>query len=338
MAKRRLTQRQRERIKAIQERRRDKLEQQTDLALSEADEGHSREGLVVTRHGQNLVVTDDSGRYTHCLSRQNIGQVVCGDRVVWQATGDNQGVVTAILPRATALIRPNYSGEDRALAANISQLVIVLAPEPAPTPYLVDQYLVAAEQIGVNTLIALNKRDLMDRDALHRFERQFGHYPGIGYPLIEISAKYEHGLDPLIAQLKDQTSILVGQSGVGKSSLVMALLPDIEIQIGRLSVASGLGRHTTSATTLYHLPTGGQLIDSPGVRSFRLGQLSLDALAGGFIEFHDFLGHCRFSNCSHQHEPGCALQAAVASGKIAPQRLANYLHMAAGMNAPHGQS
>ncbi|WP_273437471.1 ribosome small subunit-dependent GTPase A, partial [Sedimenticola selenatireducens] len=238
-------------------------------------------------------------------------------------------------PRKTALIRPNYSGEQRALAANISQLVIVLAPEPAPTPYLVDQYLVAAEQIGVNTLIALNKRDLMDQQALAGFEQQFGHYPDIGYPLIEISAKYEHGLDPLIERLKDQTSILVGQSGVGKSSLVNALLPDIEIQVVRLSVASGQGCHTTSATTLYQLPSGGHLIDSPGVRSFRLGQLSLDALAGGFIEFRDYLGHCRFSNCSHQHEPDCALRKAVQEGKIAPQRLANYLHMAEGMTAPH---
>lgn len=335
MAKRRLTQRQRERIKAIQERRRDKLKQQVDQLIDESGTGHSLEGLVVTRHGQNLVVSDDSGHYTHCLSRQNIGQAVCGDRVVWQPTGDNQGVVTAILPRDTALIRPNYSGEQRALAANISQLVIVLAPEPLPTPYLVDQYLVAAEQIGVNTLIALNKRDLMDEAALAAFAQQFGHYPAIGYPLIEISAKYEHGLDPLIERLQDQTSILVGQSGVGKSSLINALLPDIEVQVGRLSEASGQGCHTTSATTLYQLPSGGMLIDSPGVRSFRLGKLALEDLANGFIEFREFLGHCRFSNCSHQHEPGCALQQAVTEGKITAQRLTNYLHMAEGMSALH---
>jgi len=307
-----------------------------DQLIDESGTGHSLEGLVVTRHGQNLVVSDDSGHYTHCLSRQNIGQVVCGDRVVWQPTGDNQGVVTAILPRDTALIRPNYSGEQRALAANISQLVIVLAPEPAPTPYLVDQYLVAAEQIGVNTLIALNKRDLMDQAALAAFEQQFGHYPAIGYPLIEISAKYEHGLDPLIERLQDQTSILVGQSGVGKSSLINTLLPDIEVQVGRLSEASGQGCHTTSATTLYQLPSGGMLIDSPGVRSFRLGKLALEDLANGFIEFREFLGHCRFSNCSHQHEPGCALQQAVSDGKITAQRLNNYLHMAEGMSALHG--
>ncbi|MCW8881230.1 MAG: small ribosomal subunit biogenesis GTPase RsgA [Sedimenticola sp.] len=335
MAKRRLNERQRERIHAIQERRRKKLEQHAELALSDVSENTPREGRVITRHGQNLVISDDTEHYIHCLSRQNIGQVVCGDRVVWQATDDGQGVVTAVLPRETALIRPNFSGEARALAANISQIVIVLAPEPMPSQYLVDQYLVAAEQIGVTTLIALNKRDLMDNAAIEAFDRQFGHYETIGYPVIKISAKFEHGLDPLIERLNQQTSILVGQSGVGKSSLIMALLPDIEIQIGRLSEASGLGCHTTSATTLYDLPSGGHLIDSPGVRSFRLGALTPDAVAQGFIEFGDFLGHCKFSNCSHQQEPGCALKEAVEEGKIHPQRLSNFLHMVQGLTTTH---
>lgn len=332
MAKRKLTERQRERINAIQERRRKKLDQHANQALAIAGEETPRHGRVITRHGQNLVIADDTAHYTHCLSRQNIGQVVCGDRVVWQATDDGQGVVTAVMPRDTALIRPNFSGEARALAANISQIVIVLAPEPPPSQYLVDQYLVAAEQIGVSTLIALNKRDLMDDAALAEFEQQFGHYESIGYPVIEISAKFEHGLDPLIQRLNHQTSILVGQSGVGKSSLIMALLPDIDIQIGRLSAASGLGCHTTSATTLYDLPSGGHLIDSPGVRSFRLGDLSADSVAQGFVEFGAYLGHCKFSNCSHQKEPGCALKEAVEEGKIHPQRLTNFLHMVQGLS------
>ena len=335
MAKRRLTRQQQERISAIQDRRRQKAQQQAEAALAASDDQTHIEGTVVARHGQNLVVSDADGHYVHCLSRQNIGQVVCGDQVVWQPTEDGQGVVTAILPRRSALIRPNFSGEARALAANISQIVIVLAPEPPPSPYLVDQYLVAAEQIGVRTLIALNKRDLMDDGQMTDFNAMFGHYPGIGYPLIRISAKFEHGLDPLIDRLVGQTSILVGQSGVGKSSLVKALLPDIDIQIGRLSEASGMGRHTTSATTLYRLPEGGRLIDSPGVRSFRLGELSGERLANGFVEFREFLGHCRFSNCSHQQEPGCALQAAVDEGQIHPQRLANYLHMIKGLAAQH---
>jgi ribosome biogenesis GTPase len=328
MARRRLTQRQKERIHAIQERRRKRVEERAEAALSAVDDDQPREGLVITRHGQNLAVADQKHSIHHCLSRQNIGQVVCGDRVVWQPTTPGQGVVTAIIERSSALIRPNYSGEEKALAANITQLVIVLAPEPPPSPYLVDQYLVAAENIGVRTVIALNKRDLLSASELEQFNKSFAHYQEIGYPVIQISAKFEHGLDPLLERLKEQTSILVGQSGVGKSSLVKALLPNIEIQIGRLSEASGLGRHTTSATTLYSLPVSGYLIDSPGVRSFRLGQIGQEQLALGFREFAPFLGLCKFSNCSHTHEQDCALIRAVNTGAIDPQRLKNYLHMA----------
>ncbi|MEJ1297879.1 MAG: small ribosomal subunit biogenesis GTPase RsgA [Candidatus Sedimenticola sp. (ex Thyasira tokunagai)] len=329
MAKRKLTQRQKERIQAIQERRRKKVETRAEEALEDGNDSDLSEGLVITRHGQNLAVADNQGALHHCLSRQNIGQVVCGDRVAWQPTSPGQGVVTAILERDSVLVRPNYSGEERALAANITRLVIVLAPEPPPSTYLVDQYLVAAENIGVESLIALNKSDLMDDNALASFEQEFGHYSSVGYPLIKISAKFETGLDPLRIQLQDQTSILVGQSGVGKSSLVNALLPNLDIQVGRLSEASGLGKHTTSATTLYTLPQGGRLIDSPGVRSFRLGKLSLQGLELGFRDLQRFFGHCKFSNCSHRNDPGCALVAAVKEGKVNPQRLENYLHMAA---------
>ncbi|MES9899439.1 MAG: small ribosomal subunit biogenesis GTPase RsgA [Sedimenticola sp.] len=328
MAKRRLTQRQKERIQAIQERRRKRVEVRVEEALDDGGEDKLCEGLIITRHGQNLAVADNQGALYHCLSRQNIGQVVCGDRVAWQPTSPGQGVVTAILERDSVLVRPNYSGEERALAANITRLVIVLAPEPPPSTYLVDQYLVAAENIGVEPLIALNKSDLMDDNALASFEQEFGHYSSVGYPLIKISAKFETGLDPLRVHLQNQTSILVGQSGVGKSSLVNALLPNLDIQVGRLSEASGLGKHTTSTTILYTLPQGGRLIDSPGVRSFRLGKLSLQGLELGFRDLREFFGHCKFSNCSHRNDPGCALVAAVKEGKVNPQRLENYLHMA----------
>ncbi|MCG8426142.1 MAG: small ribosomal subunit biogenesis GTPase RsgA [Chromatiales bacterium] len=329
MAKRRLSQRQKERIQAIQERRRQKMELRAQAALEESDDEQLEEGLVITRHGQNLVVADQQGRYIHCLFRQNIGHVVCGDRVVWQpTTEDGQGVVTAIMERQSALVRPNFSGEEKPLAANISQLVIVIAPEPAPSQYLVDQYLVAAENIGIKAMIALNKSDLFDETALRQFERDYSHYSSTGYPVIKISAKYEHGLDPLIEHLKDETNILVGQSGVGKSSLINALLPELDLLTGKLSEASGLGCHTTSATTLYDLPHGGQLIDSPGVRSFRFGSISKQELELGFKEFAPFLGSCKFSNCAHKQEPGCSLRQAVETGEISIQRLDNFLHMA----------
>ena len=332
MGKKRLSQRQKERIQAIQARRREKLAVRAERMLADRSQEIAREGRVVVRHGQNPLVQDRNGGIHHCLIRQNIGHVVCGDRVVWQATGEEEGVVTALLDRESALVRPNYSGEERPLAANITQLVIVLAPLPEPSQYLLDQYLVTAETIGVNALIAVNKSDLFTAETRAAFDHDFGHYAGIGYPLIHISARFEHGLDPLVGRLARETSILVGQSGVGKSSLVNALLPDIDAQTGRLSETSGLGRHTTSASTLYNLPDGGYLIDSPGVRSFRLTALDRSQLEAGFREFRPHLGRCRFSNCAHEQEPGCALIAAVESGEIHPQRLANFLHMASAVS------
>jgi len=253
--------------------------------------------------------------------------------VVWQATGLGQGVVTALLPRGSTLSRPDYSGHDKPLAANITRLVVVLAPQPEPTEYLVDQYLVAAEHIGVDALIALNKMDLSQGAAERAFLGRFAPYARIGYPLISVSARHDQGLDPLREALHDHVAILVGQSGVGKSSLIQALLPDLEIQVGRLSEATGLGRHTTSATTWYRLPTGGGLIDSPGVRSFRLGRLGRAELERGFRDFRPYLEHCRFADCHHDQEPGCAIKEAVARGAIERARLASFHHLAA--QSPH---
>jgi ribosome biogenesis GTPase len=256
--------------------------------------------------------------------------------VVWHPTGAEGGVVTALLERESVLSRPDYGGREKALAANISQLVIVTAPEPEPSEYLLDQYLVTAETMGISALITVNKSDLLSPAESEKLQRRLAVYGEIGYPVIQVSARMEHGLDPLVEQLKQKTSILVGQSGVGKSSLVKALLPDQEIQIGRLSEATGLGRHTTSTTTLYRLPQGGYLIDSPGVRSFRLVRLSMDQLERGFREFAPFLGHCQFRDCRHKQEPGCGLKEAVEQGKVDRRRLENFLHLAENLPSDPG--
>jgi ribosome biogenesis GTPase len=324
---RRLTDQQRARIARIQDDRRSSIEARALTALAGTSADVALPGRVVVRHGQNLYVADEAGALHHCLFRQNLGEVVCGDRVVWQPTGSG-GVVTARMDRSSTLSRPDYAGRDKAIAANITQVVVVVAARPEPNEYLVDQYLVAAELIGVAALIALNKIDLVDgaeRDAL--LDR-LAPYPTIGYPLATVSAKRAQGLAPLTERLRGHTSILVGQSGVGKSSLVNALLPDREAQTGRLSDTTGHGRHTTSAATLYQLPGGGELIDSPGVRSFRLGRLDRQQLEQGFREFRDHVGRCQFRDCSHAHEPGCAIRDAVDAGKIHAGRLANFLHMA----------
>jgi ribosome biogenesis GTPase len=327
MAKRRLTQRQKARVQAIQAQRREQLEQRAEASLAGAAEAATQEGRIIVRHGATLLVEAMDGHRFQCLTRQHIGHPVCGDRVVWQQVDETTGVVSALLPRDSVLSRPDYIGQEKPLAANITQLVVVLAPQPAPSGYLLDQYLVTAEVIGVKPLIAINKIDLLTDTDKSPFLDQFRHYAAVGYRLVEVSAKQEHGLDHLISQLKGETNILVGQSGVGKSSLINALLPAESVETGQLSEATGLGRHTTSAAICYHLPQGGELIDSPGVRSFRLTSLSAAQLEQGFPEFQPYLGQCRFHNCAHDQEPGCAIREAVESGQISPLRLESFLRL-----------
>ncbi|MGB5831206.1 MAG: ribosome small subunit-dependent GTPase A [Thiohalocapsa sp.] len=329
MPRRRLSGRQLERIRAIQERRRSRLEERTETVVQELDEAEPREGRVVVRHGASLAVEDNQGRVHRCQTRSNIGQAVCGDRVIWQPSEAGAGVVVALQPRDTELSRPDCSGRDKALAANISLMAVVIAARPEPSGYLVDQYLVAGELIGVGAVILVNKMDLLTHDRQAAFLRGFEHYAGVGCPVLPVSVKGPPGLSALLPFLARRTVILLGQSGVGKSSLIKALLPDQEVQVGRLSEATGLGRHTTSAATCYRLGVGGHLIDSPGVRSFRLGNIERDDLERGFREFAPYLGRCRFANCSHLHEPDCAIRAAVEAGDIAPQRLENFHLLAA---------
>lgn len=333
MARRRLTEQQKARIAKIQQRRIERASSDAESRLRDTAGRPQHAGRVVVRHGRSLWIRDTNGRLRHGMLRANLGEVVCGDEVLWQETGDDEAVVVAVQPRRSALSRPGMSGVDKAIAANITQLVVVLAPHPEPTGFLLDQYLVAAERIGVAGLVCLNKADLLDGTGRDAFRERFAHYDPIGYPVIQISAKTEHGLDPLRERLCGHTSILVGQSGVGKSSLINALIPEGDVVEGKLSQATGLGRHTTSAATLYPLASGGEIIDSPGVRSFRQGELSRHELERGFREFRRFLGRCRFHNCAHLAEPGCAIRQAVEAGEIPARRLESYQLMAATASA-----
>ncbi len=342
MRGRRLSERQRQRIEAIQERRRQRLESRTNLVLEELDADRiasadaddnaaagpaPRRGLVVARHGAHLAVEDSAGSLHHCMTRSNIGHPVCGDRVVWQPTGQDGGVVTALEPRFNVLSRPDFSGRDKPLAANLTLMAVVVAPEPPPSGFLLDQYLVAAELMGLRALVVAAKMDLLDAAGRVTFLDALAPYRALGYPICPISIKRAPGPSALASQLKGEIAILLGQSGVGKSSLVQALLPDQDIQVGRLSAATGLGRHTTSTATCYRLPgdqTGGRLIDSPGVRSFRLAHLTHAELEQGFRELAPLRGRCRFRDCRHLDEPGCAVREAVATGSIDPRRLEHF--------------
>ena len=342
MAKRRLNRKQIEHIKKSQQRRRERAAARNNQAnQNESLSGVEQSGLLIANYGANLIVEAPSGQMYQCTTRQHLGTLVCGDQVIWQSIteGDDKGVIVALEPRKTLLTRNDVSGRLKPVAANIDQVVIIIAPKPPLNEFLIDRYLLTIESIGVKAILLLNKVDLLSETDLDVMKQRLSCFTDIGYQLIFASNKTEQGLEKLRQQLSSHTSILVGQSGVGKSSLTKSLIPDKEIRIQSLSEATGLGIHTTTTSMLYHLLLTeyedasnsdskiGDLIDSPGVRSFEPSQLSLAQLEQGFIEFAAYLGHCRFSNCSHTVEPNCALLEAVAEGEIDPRRLQSYLQL-----------
>lgn len=287
-------------------------------------------GLVLSRFGKQVDVEisegEFHGRVIRCFQRSNLEPLVSGDEVVLQGdTNLDNAVVVSMLPRSSLLQRPTKMGEIKPVAANIDTMMIVIAPEPAPHYNLIDRYLVAAETFGFRPLLLLNKCDLpiddATRDALATL---LSLYSSIGYVTLRVSSKSGEGLDALRAQLSDATAILVGQSGVGKSALVNALLPGVDTLEGTLSAAEDKGRHTTTSARLFHLPEGGRLIDSPGIREFGLSHIEPRQLLEGFVEFRPWLGNCRFRDCRHDNEAGCALRGALANGHIDPRRMQSY--------------
>lgn len=281
-----------------------------------------RSGRVVVSYSQDCIVEDASGQLHRCLSRRRIGKPYCGDNVRFVEEAGSL-VISEILPRRNLLARPNYRNQLRPFAANVDLLMIVVAVQPPFDRHLIDRYLVLAEHLEIEPLIWVNKIDLAgdQRDAL---ASQLAIYERLGYSVLFGSATSGEGMAALEGRFKNRTGVLVGQSGVGKSSLIQHLIPDLELRIGSLSAASGLGRHTTTETTLYHLPGGGDLIDSPGIRMLRLGHLSSEQIEHGFIELRPFQDACRFANCRHDREPDCVVRAALDRGEIDPERLASY--------------
>jgi len=326
MANYHLTRRQTWRVQKIQDGRRARVDRKTAQAEGMLDGqrlGPEQEGLVITNHGGNLEVEDRAGKAHHCYPRRHMDLPVSGDRVVWQEAPDASGVVVALLPRQSLLGRPDTHGKIRPLAANVDRMLVVTAPRPYLSEHLIDRYLVAAETLGIPALIVLNKADLLGSDTQVRERLAF--YETIGYSVCPTSTYFPNGLSAVEDQLCGHVSVLLGQSGVGKSSIINYLLPDHDdVAVGELSSTTGHGRHTTTDTTLYHLPRGGDLIDSPGVRKFDLWYLPPQEVAWGFSELRPFLGNCRYRDCAHQKEPGCALHAAIASGTIQSRRLESY--------------
>ncbi|MDH5595031.1 MAG: small ribosomal subunit biogenesis GTPase RsgA [Gammaproteobacteria bacterium] len=325
--KKKLSQKQSRMTKKIQASRVERVRKKAstlEQEISESELGPEQEGRLITNYGASVDVEDSNGIIHRCAYRQNLESLVSGDRVVWQPAHDERGVVTAVMERTSLLARPDFTGNKKPVAANIDQMIIVSASKPGLNEGLIDRYLLAAENIHITPVILLNKVDLLDDRTLADYKERLSDYIRIGYPVIYASTKREHGLDALQKTLKEKTSILVGRSGVGKSSLVNRILPDANIKTGEVSEATGKGQHTTSAARLYHLSCGGELIDSPGVREFGLWNLSRDEATYGFIEFRQFIGKCKFSNCTHTHEPQCAIQEAIENEEISPRRVDSY--------------
>lgn len=292
--------------------------------MSEAPGSEQYLGLVIVNYGKNQLVESADGGIYRCVARRGLPQIVCGDEVEWQPTGKQAGVIVTLLPRRTTLLRADGNRGHRPLVTNIDQVVIGAALEPALDYYLIDKYIVAAELANTTPLVVINKSDLIRPEDRQRIDTLIAEYRDIGYTTVLTSALENTGIKEFTACLNDRTSILVGQSGVGKSSMIKRLLPERDIAVGKLSAASGLGKHTTTSTTLYHLPLGGKLIDSPGVRDFHLGEIDGSDLTCGFREFQPYLGQCKFNDCRHVSEPACALIAAVAGGHVLERRMESY--------------
>jgi ribosome biogenesis GTPase len=247
--------------------------------------------------------------------------IVCGDTVRCRLDERHAEVhVLEVLPRRTALYRSNARGGAEPVLANLDRLLVVIAPLPEPDLFVADRYLAAAESAGIEAVLVINKADLGVDAAL---EAQLRGYALAGYRPITVSAAAGTGLDALAAVRGGRVAALVGQSGVGKSSLAARLIPDANITIGSLAREQE-GRHTTTASRLYPLAGGGQLADSPGVRDFAPALVALDARSLGFTEVARLAGGCRFLDCQHLREPDCAVRAALERGEMHARRYESY--------------
>jgi ribosome biogenesis GTPase len=279
------------------------------------------DALVIATFGRHLLVRDAAGRE---LKARPFGRglvIVAGDKVLCRDDArNNETHVLELRPRRNALYRSNVRGGAEPVVANLSQLLVVLAPMPVPDLFVLDRYLAAATSGGISATLVLNKRELgIDAD----LQTELGVYAAAGYDWLACSRRTGEGMDAVLAACAGATTALVGQSGVGKSSLIGRLVPQANVEVGDL-VREEEGRHTTTASHLFDLPGGGSLIDSPGVRDFAPAIDRLDGGHLGFIEVARLAPECRFADCRHMREPGCAVIAAAAAGTMHPRRYESY--------------
>lgn len=338
MPKRHLTKQQRQRIQQNQAKARAEAhtQREADEYISPSKLGTEQNGRVIASFGTQVDVESESPSeqsihtIRRCHLRANLPTIITGDKVTWQdgdTQGDGVGVVTAQHPRHSELCRPDNRGKLRPVAANIDRIAIVIAPYPEPHANLIDRYLVAAEYQSIQPIVILNKADLIDDNNDDILTGLLDRYIKLDYDCFLVSAESGEGIGKLEDYLEDLTSVFVGQSGVGKSSLLNKLSPDIDTPVGALSTSKAKGTHTTTNSQLFHLPNGADVIDSPGIREFGLWHLNPASIAEGFVELRPFIGQCKFRDCQHQKEPDCAFKQAVDDGKISKERFDSYWHM-----------
>ncbi|MBK6638674.1 MAG: ribosome small subunit-dependent GTPase A [Rhodocyclaceae bacterium] len=273
-------------------------------------------GTIIAAFGRHYDVAMADGSTRTGYPRGKRSAYACGDEVTLSDDGQLLGH-----SERRSLLHRSDAFREKLLAANATQLIVVVATEPSFSDELISRALIAAENQGLRALIVLNKTDLTD--ALPAAYAVLAPFAGLGYPIVELSA--HTSIAPLQTFLVGQVSILVGQSGMGKSTLTNALVPAAAAATREISAALDTGKHTTTCTRLYRLDAAGSaLIDSPGLQEFGLAHLGRDEIAAGFIEFQPYIGHCRYRDCRHQHEPDCAIKSAVAQGKIHPRRLQHF--------------
>lgn len=298
------------------------------LKKFDANDSSLSEGIVICRFGKQVDILTCDGKELRCAVRRTVKSITTGDIVLWhydESTPDNGGIVELVRPRNSELLRPDFYDGLKPIAANITRIFIQSSIVPEFSTNIIDRYIIASEQSKIKPVIIVNKIDLLNNDEYEALKTEVSVYLDLGYTVHLISTKTGFGIEELKKDFIGNTSVIVGQSGVGKSSLINTILGKETAITNAVSENSNLGQHTTTFSRLYLLDNNTRIIDSPGVREFGLWHLQHDKIATGYKEFRKYIGTCKFKDCTHINEIGCSIKEAVSDGEIAKLRYNNYV-------------